>query len=363
MKIVQFISSLSNGGAETLVTNLAINMSNNHLVKVYSSYDNIDTENADKIRQKKIELVEFSKKRGFDIKLILKILKQLNQDKPDVIHSHLDTIKYVYFPAKILMIPIVYTQHNLAEKEASGKLKYLYKYIFKDKHVTSVSICEEVRKSFVNQYKFKKENIPLVYNGIDFDEFYTDRTRISKNKNILCVATFKEQKNHKFLIDVFSDVLVKEPQAKLFLVGDGILKKQIEHYVVNKKMENSIIFMGNRNDINRIMKGMSIFVLLSKYEGFSIAILEAMASGLGILVNDVGGNKEQVIDKKNGYIVEYGNREKAVRKLYLLLNEDNDFGKNSQNMIKKKYTIEKTVRMYLSIYEKIKNNYNKERKL
>jgi glycosyltransferase EpsF len=100
------------------------------------------------------------------------------------------------------------------------------------------------------------------------------------------VADFNYLKNHKFLIDVFSRFLEKRPDAKLVLVGNGMLQDSIRDYVAQSGLQTSVIFLGQRDDVYVLLRLFNVFLLPSLHEGMPISAVEAQASGVPCLLSD-----------------------------------------------------------------------------
>ena len=107
-----------------------------------------------------------------------------------------------------------------------------------------------------------------------------------KNKFVVGhVGRFCYQKNHEFLIEVFKRVHDKDENSVLLLAGIGELQDDIKKKVSLFGLEDSVIFLGARNDIDRIYQAMDVFVLPSRYEGLGMVAIEAQASGLPVLAS------------------------------------------------------------------------------
>ena len=143
--------------------------------------------------------------------------------------------------------------------------------------------------------KFLNNEIRIINNAIDLEKFkYNDEYRkiirkafhlTSREKLILNVARLSKQKNQLFLLDVMKNIVKKEKDYKLFIVGDGEDKDLLIDYVKRNELENFVFFLGLRKDINKILSASDIFVLPSLYEGLPVVLAEAQASGIECLVS------------------------------------------------------------------------------
>jgi glycosyltransferase EpsF len=151
---------------------------------------------------------------------------------------------------------------------------------------------------------FGKKQYRIINNTIKTKQFIFDennRVRIRKQLNIgdnqLVIGhtgRFTYQKNHDFLIEVFSELHRIQPESKLLLIGDGPLKLDIQKTVATLGLTKAVIFAGAQSDITSYLSAMDVFFLPSHYEGFCISLLEAQANGLPCLASDVVPNEVQL---------------------------------------------------------------------
>ena len=132
-------------------------------------------------------------------------------------------------------------------------------------------------------------------NYIDYDSFINcnDKTSIRKELGmnnddiVLChIGRFINAKNHEFLIKIANEMIKKNNNVKLILVGDGDLKKHIESKVKSLGIEKNVYFTGIRKDIANILNNVDLFILPSIYEGLGLVLLEAQASKVPCLVSE-----------------------------------------------------------------------------
>ena len=93
-------------------------------------------------------------------------------------------------------------------------------------------------------------------------------------------------KNHRFLLEIFEQILKKNSQARLLLVGGGELDHEIHTLVAEKGLQDSVIFTGIRSDVNCMMQAMDVFVFPSIFEGLPVTLVEAQTAGLPCVISD-----------------------------------------------------------------------------
>jgi glycosyltransferase EpsF len=227
----------------------------------------------------------------------LKNLIQKNRYK--IVHSHINTLSvFSLFAAKRAGAPVrIAHSHSTAGR---GELvRNIMKYSlrpFSKVFATHYCACGEYagRWMFGNRC-FDMGKVFVVRNAIDVSKFKFSpeirnevRNELNINDKFVIghVGRFMKQKNHSFLIDIFDEVHKQKPNAVLMLVGEGELEKEIRNKVNILGLNDAVLFLGVRNDVNRLLQAMDVFLLPSLYEGFPIVGLEAQAAGLKIFTSD-----------------------------------------------------------------------------
>ena len=154
----------------------------------------------------------------------------------------------------------------------------------------------------------ESNNFQVINNAIQVDKFeYCQETRTYmreelqiENKFVIGhVGNFCYQKNQHFLIDIFADVIKKEKNAHLLLVGIGPDEQEIKEKVNELGLDVNVSFLGLRNDVNKIMQAMDIFVLPSRFEGLPIVGIEATISGLPCIFSDTISEEVKISDNSH----------------------------------------------------------------
>ena len=202
---------------------------------------------------------------------------------------------FIYKEAKKRNVPVIIAHaHNSTD---GWNLKSPFRWFWKKRmmhYINAYFTCSYDASIWL----FGKKNAHkafAMHNAIETAQFaynkqlnldYRKKLNAENSTNIIHVGRFNEQKNHDFLIDVFAEYIALNPNAKLFLVGEGALKKSIIDKVNHLKLNDNVVFMGLRNDVNLIMQGMDFFLFPSLFEGLGIAFIEAQASGLQCVISD-----------------------------------------------------------------------------
>lgn len=151
--------------------------------------------------------------------------------------------------------------------------------------------------------------VKFIHNGVDLNVYKFDKDNREKNRKEFGIAEeqlvighigrFNQQKNHKFLIEVFAEVLKQKPDALLMLVGDGEKKSEIKEQIKSFGIEESVIFTGIRSDVPTLLSAMDVFVFPSFYEGMPNTVIEAQATGLPCVIADTITKEAEVTECVN----------------------------------------------------------------
>lgn len=218
----------------------------------------------------------------------------------------------------------------------------------------------------------EEENAPpartvLLYNGIETGApiFERDRTAVRKDLNIgqgslviACVANLIPYKGHKDLLVALAGIQAELPRDwRLLVIGrdDGI-GDNIRRKAAASGFAHHVLFLGSRSDVPDLLNASDIGVLSSHQEGFSNAVLEGMNAGLPMIVTDVGGNAEAVIENETGIVVPARNPVQLGNAI-LRLAQDTDLrmrmGQAGRFRVRTHFDIDDCVRRYADIYDTV----------
>lgn len=223
--------------------------------------------------------------------------KILKEEKYKIVHSHINTLSvFSLFAAKCAGVP-VRIAHSHSTTNKKEKKKNLMKQVlrpFSKLFATDYMCCtEHAGRWLFGDKEYDKGNVYLLNNAIDLDKFKYDENVRKEVRNELeikddtliigHIGRFVEQKNHEFLIDIFNEVNKKYKKSVLLLVGQGPLQDKTKNKVEQLGLKDNVMFLGQRNDTNRLYQAMDIFLFPSLYEGLGMVLIEAQCSGLPCL--------------------------------------------------------------------------------
>jgi glycosyltransferase involved in cell wall biosynthesis len=264
---------------------------------------------------------------------------------------------------------IVHTEHSYDYFVNSKKL-HLYGKFFLNKPAKVVGVTEDVSSYIRKQYKIPDSKLVTIYNGIDINQFnqgstihYREELGIDKNAFVIgTIGRLEPIKNQEALITSFSRIKKDVPNSILFIVGDGSMRNSLEKTAANLGLTSSIKFLGLRRDIPMLLKAMDVFVLSSYSEGLSLALLEAMASGIPVIASEVGGNPNIVTNGNTGILFDLNKPDELTNSLKQLSRDPSlrkSISANALALVNSKYSLEKMIKRYENIYREIQLGYKK----
>lgn len=304
--VIQVMPIFEMAGAQTMCENLVMELKKNKDTRcIVITFFKNNCKIVERLKKNGIEVICLNKHRGFDVKIIFKLAYYFKKIKPNVIHTHLSALQYVYI-AYLLQknkkkIKIVHTIHNIAEKENKDRIRKIQKYLFRKGIVVPVAISKTIQESVVKEYGIDESKVPIVYNSIDLSRCIEKDT--SKfNYKFINIGRMTEQKNQVELIEIFSKIQRKYPKSILYIVGKGKLKEVIEKKISALKLKKSVVIIENLESCYKILNESDVFLMTSRFEGLPMTIIEALGTGLPVVTYNVGGIKDIITDGENGFI-------------------------------------------------------------
>lgn len=297
MRILQVISSLRVGGAETIVKDLTIALNSRGNVVDVAVFDGTDSPLKRELLEKGCRVYEFSK-RG-NIYSPLNIVRLLRLSKSyDIIHTHNTSPQFIAAICS-LFIRAVYitTEHNTTNRRRGNLLFLPFDRWMYSRYNTIVCVSEDVSnnlKEYIGAFS-SCSNLKTISNGIDVDRFYRvsgyDRESFCKSsvgKFVVCmVAGFRKQKDQDSLIRSFT--FLPKDHFELWLVGDGDRRDELRQLVSSLDLSSNVVFWGIRSDVAEILHTADAIVMSSHYEGLSLSSIEGMSVFKPFIASKVDG--------------------------------------------------------------------------
>lgn len=329
MKITFCIDSLSKGGAERVLVNLA-----NYFAKSKTNKINILTLRKDNniayMLNNNVELISLNintgKKNAFqkihNLILNLKTYKKyIKKNNPDIIISFLPRASYYSaIIACITKTKLIISERNNPNSIYANKIKkFITTHLYKKANM--LIFQTNMAKNFFCK-KIQKKAV-VIPNPVS-EEFFNKCYNGKRNKNIVNVGRLTEQKNQKLLIDAFYDFSKRHNDYNLIIYGEGPLRTELEEYIKSLNLETLVKLPGIIDNIADKIVDSSMFVFTSNYEGMPNALMEAMTLGIPCISTDCpcGGPREIIDNGINGFLVPVGEKNEIVSKMEEIIMDD-----------------------------------------
>ena len=360
MNVLLITPNFKPGGSQKILISLLNNLDTNTYILNYKKKENFLVH----FLKDKSKLIISNKK--YIIFSFFELNKIINDKKIDVVMSSIRTINILIGLYSFLLskkIKIFYYEPNVLTEFENLNIKLiLRKILMKISYSRATKIIansNDTKKDLLNHNIVKESKITVISNPVDLnDEDYKldDRFNrvLSKDKFIIIsCGSLTFQKNFELLINSFKEVKKNKTNAFLVILGDGVLKENLQKISDNLKLSDDILFLGNVKNPQSYFKMANLYVCSSIYEGFGSTIVEAMLLGLPIVsTNCPGGPKEILENGKKGYLVK--NNDIDDLKNGILKSVDNPI-KYSIKEIKDKYLSRNIAKKYMYVFNE-KNN-------
>lgn len=299
IRIAQIIGKWLGGGVEAVVMNYYRHIDHSKVQFDFICDDdstNIPYDEIEKLGGKVILIPPYQKVFKYQKEL----RRVLRDGKYKIVHSHINTLSvFPLYAAKKVGVPVRIAHSHSTTNKKEWKKNLLKQVLrpFSKKYATNYMCCSELAGRWLFGDKaYDEGKVYLLNNAIDLDKFkYDKKIRDKKRKELGIkedtivighIGRFVVQKNHTFLIDIFNQFHKKEKNSILLLAGQGPLQEEIKNKVRELGLDDSVRFLGQRNDANELYQAFDVFLLPSLYEGLPVVGVEAQASGLLCFFSD-----------------------------------------------------------------------------
>jgi glycosyltransferase EpsD len=266
---------------------------------------------------------------------------------------------------KKFKIPVIYTAHGFHFfKGCSFRNKLIYKTVekwlskFTDILITINDEDYEAAKKMKAKYVAKISGIGMEFNK--YQPLTESKAEIRKSLNltendfvVVTVAEFIKRKNYDTMLRTINELKNRNVNVKFIICGRGQEEENIKAQIKELGIEENVLLLGFRKDINRILTASDMFMLASFQEGLTLSVIEAMSYGLPCVVSDVRGNRDLIVDGEGGFVVETTNAAMFADKIEVIMkNEEMKHQFAEFNKLEsKKYTIKSVIAELEEIYK------------
>jgi len=367
MKITYLLGTLDRGGTETLMLDVFKNSKRNTL-------------NADCLYRKSGELEKSFLHSGIEIsklpvgqnfiEYLFKLRHYLLENNTTIVHAQqpIDAF-FAFFACLGTNIKVLLSLHGYDFNETKIS-NFILKFIIKRTDL-NIYVSNTQKSYYIKKYSLKRETQEVVYNGISFEKVDNAKSELQNLRNelmlepktilIASVGSFNEVRDQFTLCRFANELKIQGVDFKLLLIGKRI--ENCSQYYDNcvdfckkNNLEDNVVFTGVRNDVPQILNQVDSFVYATDHDTFGIAVVEAIAAGIPVFVNNWEVMTEITVNGKLAYLYETKDEKDLVRKFILFLQDKSNYkakALKSVEIIRNTYNIESHINNLLKIYNSL----------
>lgn len=388
LKVMHLILNLDIGGAQEVVRTLVEHLALDACLPIVCTFN--DGPLRQDIEQLGIK-VEVLPGRRYSVlafpwfvadilRIYRSLVRLINEYEIDVIQTHLlTTLDFLVLALKYTtsVRVVLWTFHSFNFELAEDELPK-HKWLLKPKrHVhrqlyrlTSsltngfVAVSNEVKAAMVKIIGADvQDKIIVICNGVNVKRYghagnrEQVRTQLGFDKDarlIAMVGTLKKVKGHRYMIEAMASLVPQYPDLHLILVGDGELREELQTQVKKLGLCQHIHFLGNRSNVAELLEASDYFVLPSLWEGLSMALLEAMITGLPTVASEVSGTVQVITPGETGVLVPPGDIPGLIAALTQLLSDPAQaqrLGQAAKQYVQANFSAQKQANEHLALYQ------------
>ena len=378
MKKVLYVTTVSRTINAFLIPHIEMLLDNGYEVDCACSIDKpVDKE----LQNKGVKIFEVPFSRNplgiGNIKAFMRLMELQRINNYDIVHVH-TPIAAIYgrlLKLRYKNLKTIYTAHGYHFLKGGSKLTWLVYYPIEKIMAKLTDVIININKE---DYEITKEKLKprssYFLNGVGLDlskykklsndEILEKKKELGITDNdfiVLMIAELNKNKNHIQLINAIDTLKKQYSNIKVFCIGDGDMREDLEQQIISRNLQNNIFMLGYRQDVNKLINISDIGILMSYREGLPRNIMEFMACGRKVIATDIRGCRDIIFNESVGELVGVGDYEataKAIEKYYLW--GDKDFEVSDEI---RKYDVENVNYELLKVYDEVELEINCEKGL
>jgi glycosyltransferase involved in cell wall biosynthesis len=297
---------------------------------------------------------------------VARLLRNLSrQENVDVVHTFFETSDlWAGLIARFSGHPVLISSRRDLGIARSRKHVLGYKLV-RDMHDVVLAVSPQVRDYCIAHDRVKPAKIRTLFNGVDFDAVSNGACRDDERRKlgvrpdqpvIITVANIRRVKGLDVLVEAAREVCLRHQDALFLVMGKDLepdYSRQLQSRIAELQLGKNFKLLGARAEVFAMLSMSDIFCLPSRSEGFSNALIEAMAAGLPCVATDVGGNREVLEDGKSGFMVASEDTQALAKRLIALLDDPavaRFMGQRGRAVAESKFTVQGMMKELVAVY-------------
>lgn len=363
-KILHIIDTTGPGGAETVFIELLTRLQSEKIKSVVMIrgpgwvYE--------ELKRRGLSPYIVDAKGSFNFKYLFNLIKIIRKEKVSLIQAHLlGSGVYSCIAGLLTKTPVVVTLHGVVDVDGERFLSAKF-FILNKLAGRIVLVSKDLSSRLRALVHLNDGKLSIIYNGADLEAYNLDKHQKLRDELELrsddyiigSVGNVRTAKAYDILLKAAALIVKDKPKVKFLVVGDNTndLYQKMLSLRTSLGLENTVFFLGFRQNIPEFLAGIDIFLLSSVSEGCPVSVVEAMASRVPMVVTDCGGLSEMVEQEVSAVMCEPGSPSALLKGLEHLLNNDElkrTLITNARNEAESRFSMEAMLGSYHAIYEKL----------
>jgi glycosyltransferase involved in cell wall biosynthesis len=322
------------------------------------------------MRERGVRVVTLNGCGAWDIRVLSRLFRLIRQERPEILHAFLGFANLAAsLIGRLLGVPVIIWSYRDVEVWKT-KAHWLVDRLAV-RWADAITCCSDAVRQFVlARMNGQAPKFSTIHNGVDLETFNRSRTVSRAELNLreggFVIGTVSRldepKKGLAVMLRALADLAGQDgiPAWQWVLVGDGPARERLRSLASELGLSGQVMFAGMRDDVASVLPVMDIFVCPSLYEGFGIAIVEAMAAGRPVVASAVGGIPEIVVHEDTGLLVPPGDAAALAGALATLLTHPDQaraMGARGQARARERFSIETAVQQHQQLYASLRKRY------
>jgi len=305
----------------------------------------------------------------FDIRGVMKFIHILRKERPDVLYIAGQALSqvvvliasmFIKMPIRIIGVH----SHDIANRKFYRSLIDNISFYFADR---IICVSKSQKQYIAINKKISPDKIKVIYNGVDINKFKagTDCKADISRKDISVperavvigtIASLRKEKAIDVLINAIPKVIKEYPEAFFLIIGDGRERLSLDMSAKRLGLNGNLRFLGEREDVDKIIPFFDIVCLSSRIENFPLAILEGMACGKPVVATRVGGVPEMVKDRVNGFLAKIDSSDELAECLKSLIGDRQlaeRMGREGRKIVESRFALGRMIDEYKGLFRQV----------
>lgn len=352
--VLFIVRTMGLGGTENVVLQLCEILSEKVNKIVVCSSGGVHEKKLQEMGIKHYVIPDIASKNPMDmLKSCRSIKNVIDKEQISIVHSHHRMAAfYAELVAPRSVVKVANAHNTFTDKKKLTQLAY--------RSTKVIAVGEMVKKNLTEYFGIPKEKICVIHNAVKpFDGNIVPVEALCQEHtkgNVLIgnIGRLSEQKGMSYFIEAAEITAKAHPEARFIIVGDGEESEQLHAQVKAKGLQNKVLFLGYRNDIQNVMSQLDFVVLSSLWEGLPLTPIEAYSVGKTVVGTAVDGTIEIIRDGIDGYLIEPRNPMQLAEKMNELIENPEmreSMGIQAMKRYQDEFSFEKLSERYIAFYE------------